>query len=257
MLTTLLTIVVALQAAAIVWLIARVRRSNALLTSVQRSATARVDGVVVLSHELRTPLALILGPVELLLEGTTGGLTNQQRQFLETVRSNAAHLQAIVEDILTQSRIEAGTFSMQWETVDLRSLGLRVVRELRELNRLSIAFDCPGMPPVVRGDARLLLQAMTNLLTNACRHSGGGVVVLRIQRQTRKTLLSVEDHGIGMSPDQRRRAFERFSTTSADQGGTGLGMNITREIVRMHGGELFVQSTPHVGTTTMFALQNA
>lgn len=239
------------------WLAVELHRTRQRMRTAQSSASARAEGVAVLSHELRTPLALILGPAELLLEGTPGPLTERQERFLHDIRSNATQLQAIAEDILMQSRIDAGVFSMQWEQVDMRSLGLRVVRELRALHGLPIAFDCPGVPPVVHGDARLLLQVLTNLLTNACRHSGGGVVVLRVQRQTKKTLLSVEDRGVGMDSEQLRRAFERFATTSADAGGIGLGMNICREIVRMHGGELHVQSTPHVGTTTMFALRNA
>lgn len=247
----------AILLATTVWLTIRIRRIRGQLAVAQDSAKARVEGAAVLSHELRTPLALILGPAELLLEGTPGPLTERQAQFLRGIRSNATHLQAIAEDILMQTRIEAGVFSMQWERVDVRSLGLRVVRELRALHDLPIAFDCPGVPPIVDADSRLLLQAMTNLLTNACRHSGGGTVVLRIQRQTKKTLVSVEDRGVGMSPEQRRRAFERFATTNPEEGGIGLGMNITREIVRMHGGVLHVQSTPHVGTTTMFALRNA
>lgn len=256
MLLGLVTIALVTSLVAIVWLSIRLRRIGALLRAAQRSTSARVEGAAVLSHELRTPLALILGPAELLLEGTPGPLTERQAQFLRGIRSNATHLQAIAEDILMQTRIEAGVFSMQWERVDVRSLGLRVVRELRALHDLPIAFDCPGVPPIVDADPRLLLQAMTNLLTNACRHSGGGTVVLRIQRQTQKTLVSVEDHGVGMSAEQRRMAFERFVTTNAEEGGVGLGMNITREIVRMHGGVLHVQSAPHVGTTTMFALRN-
>lgn len=252
----LVAIALAASLAINAWLVVRLRRTWGLLTIAQHSATARVEGVAVLSHELRTPLALVLGPTELLLEGTPGPLTGRQEQFLRGIRSNAIHLQAIAEDILTQTMIEAGVFSMHWEQVDVRSLGLRVVRELRALHDLPIAFDCPGVPPIVQADPRLLLQAVMNLLTNACRHSGGGRVVLRIQRQTKKTLVSVEDHGVGMSPEQRRRAFERFATTSPAEGGVGLGMIITREIVRMHGGVLHVQSTPHVGTTTMFALRN-
>lgn len=257
MLLALVAIVLAASLGINAWLATRLRGTRRLLEIAQRSATVRIEGVAVLSHELRTPLALILGPAEMLLEGTPGHLTDQQEQFLRGIRSNATHLQAIAEDILMQTRIEAGVFSMQWERVDVRSLGLRVVRELRALHDLPIAFDCPGVPPIVDADSRLLLQAMTNLLTNACRHSGGGTVVLRIQRQTKKTLVSVEDRGVGMSPEQRRRAFERFATTNPEEGGIGLGMNITREIVRMHGGVLHVQSTPHVGTTTMFALRNA
>ena len=139
------------------------------------------------------------------------------------------------------------------ERVDLRTLGARVVGELRALHDLPIALDCPGAPPTVHGDPRLLLQALTNLLTNACRNSRGNTVTLRIQQQTATVLISVDDRGIGMNRQRRARVFEPYHTGSPEIG-VGLGMMITREIVRMHGGRLHIQSTPNAGTTMMFAL---
>ena len=159
--------------------------------------------------------------------------------------------------MLTQSRIEAGMFRMSGEEVDLRALGIRAISELRTLHSKPIVFDCPGMPPVVWGDPRLLLQAIVNLLNNALKHSEGAMATLRIQRQTTKTLVSIEDRGVGMTGEQRALAFHRYHTGASATGGVGLGMTITREIVRMHGSELHIQSNPHAGTTMMFSLPNA
>lgn len=233
------------------------QRLRHALVAMRAASQERMDRTAMVSHEMRTPLALIVGPVQLLLEGTMGDLTAQQKRFLTTIHNNARHLQEISEDILTHSRIEAGMFEMHEEQVDLRALSLRAIEELRMLHDLSIAFDCPGMPPVVRGDPRLLLQAVTNLLTNACRHSGGNLVVLRLQQQTVNTLISVDDQGIGMTRAQRAEAFDRYRTTAPDLGGIGLGMLITREIVRMHGSKLHIQSAPGVGTMMTFAVPNA
>lgn len=240
----------------VVLLARRLRRTREELGRMRQLSQDRMDSMAVLSHEIRTPLALIMGPVQLLQEQSPGPLTPQQERFVETIRVNAEHLQGLSEDVLTQSRIESGMFPMRRERVDLRVLGIRVVAELRTLHKLSIALDCPGAPPIVSADPRLLLQALTNLLTNACRHSRGNIVVLRIQRQTTTTLVSVDDHGVGMSASRRAAAFERFSTTAPELGGVGLGMLITREIVRMHGSRLHVQSMPDAGTTMMFALPN-
>lgn len=227
------------------------------VAAMRRSSQERMDQIAVVSHEMRTPLALIAGPVELLLEGAPGALTDQQRQFLATIRTNAEHLQAITEDVLVQSRIEAGLFTKHEEDVDLRTVGLRAVIELRTLHDYSIAYDCPGAPPIVRGDPRLLHQAITNLLVNACRYSGSELVVLRIQRQTVRTLVSIDDRGLGMSPLQRDSALARYGTSGSSRGGVGLGLLITKEIVRMHGGKLHIQTTPNAGTIATFAVSNA
>jgi len=239
------------------WLALSRRRIQREVLALRGDTQDRTDHVAAISHEMRTPLALIVGPVELLLEQKPGPLTESQRNFLLTIRRNSERLQAFTEDILDQSRIEAGLFPMHEEVVDLRQLGLLVVDELRFLHKLDIAYDCPGAPPIVRGDPRLLQQAITNLLSNACRYSGSAVVILRIQRQTTTTLVSIDDRGLGMTRDQRRVAFERFGTTGYSSGGVGLGMGITREIVRLHGGTLHVQSTPNTGTLVAFTVPNA
>lgn len=240
----------------VIWLHNSKKAFHKEITAMRRVSQDRMEQVAAISHEMRTPLALIVGPVELLLEQKPGPLTEQQRNFLSIIRRNSEQLQAITEDILDQSRIEAGLFSMQEEVFDLRRLGLFIVDELRFLHDFEIAYDCPGAPPMVCGDPRLLQQAITNLLSNACRHSGSAVVILRIQRQTTRTLISVDNRGLGMTPAQRRVAFERFGTTS-DSGGVGLGMLITREIVRMHGATLHVQTMPNAGTLMAFSVANA
>lgn len=235
----------------------RLHATRRELDAMREAAQLRMDQMAVLSHEVRTPLALILGPVNLLLEGSPGPLLETQRSFLQTVRRNARLIQDMSEDILTQSRIEAGMFHPVFEDVDMRALGIRAIAELRTLYPQPIVFDCPGMPPVVRGDPRLLHQALVNLLTNACKHSEGALVTLRVRRQTFKTLVSVDDHGIGMDSAARAAAFRRYHTSAAERGGIGLGMTITKEIVRMHGSDLHIQSTPRAGTTMMFSLTNA
>ncbi len=248
----------ALFAAASVASVTLWRRERSLRVEVarwHRIADRRVESVAEVSHELRTPLALIKGPVELLLEETPGPLTTTQREFVTTVQRNAAHLSEITEDLLMQSRLEAGVFSYDEGAVDLRQLGLQAIEDVQSLYSVPVALDCPGRPPIVKGDARLLQQAVMNLLTNACRHSGSELIVLRIVQQSHHALVVVDDHGVGIGREGRAALFLRWNTSAPLSGGIGIGLGIAREIIRMHGAELHVRTSPNSGTTFMFALE--
>lgn len=234
----------------------QVDRAN--LRRLQRTAQRNADQISVVSHEIRTPLALMKGAADLLAEGTPGPLTPSQARFVETISKNCHTVIDLAQDLLVQARIDAGMFALHLQRVDFRSLATGVVNELRLLHSADIALDCPGAPPHAWADAKLMRQAITNLINNAIVHaSDARLITLRVVGTDEQVLISVTDDGSGMTAEQRQQLFERFASGRPLRDGTGLGLVITRQIVRMHGGEVYVDTTSGRGTTMMFSVPGA
>ena len=218
-------------------------------------ARARAERASVLSHEIRTPLTLVQGAAELLAEETPGPLNDRQHAFVDTIVDNTRRTMTMAEDLLTAARLEARLFEVHLERTDLRALARRTVAEMRRLHGVSVLLDSRGAPLWLDVDRNLMRQALWNLVNNAVHHSGAGVrVVVRITVGD-DILVSVSDDGPGMTAEQRAGLFLPFVTSGGVTGrGTGLGMMITREIVELHGGRIFVDSATRVGTTILFTL---
>ena len=218
-------------------------------------AVRRADQVAVLSHEIRTPLALVKGAGELLAEQTPGPLNEQQVRFVATITENSDVMISLAEDLLLQARIDAGLFELRLDRFDLRKLTQGIVKDLREVNGMTVSLDCPGAPPYVWADAKLIRQAITNLINNAFAASGESAnVLVRITSRDDDALLSVSDRGVGMTEEQRQKIFERFVSGRPLRDGTGLGLTITQQIIAMHGGTIHVDTIARQGTTMMFTL---
>ena len=218
-------------------------------------AQRNADQISVVSHEIRTPLALIRGASDLLAERSPGPLTESQARFVRTISGNCHAVIALAEDLLTQARIDAGMFELHLHRVNLRHLAAEVLAEQRQLHAMQFALDCPGGPPRVWADGALIRQAMTNLINNAVAHATATkLITVRIVNADEQVLVSVSDDGEGMDEARRMELFKRFSSGRPLQDGTGLGLVITRQIVQMHGGDVFVNSTPGRGTTMLFSL---
>jgi two-component system OmpR family sensor kinase len=230
---------------------------RAEIQRLRATAQRNADQISVVSHEIRTPLALVKGASDLLAEGTPGPLTPSQERFVRTISSNCHSVITLAEDLLIQARIDAGMFELHLQRVNFRALATTVISELRLLHPLAIALDCPGAPPRAWADAELMRQALTNLINNAVIHAREATLVtVRIIDTDQQILVSVSDDGAGMTVAERQQIFERFASGKPLRDGTGLGLVITRQIVQMHGGGVFVDSTPQRGTTMMFSLPN-
>ena len=228
---------------------------RAEISRLRSIAQRNADQISVVSHEIRTPLALIRGAADLLGERSPGPLTDSQARFVTTISGNCHAVIALAEDLLTQARIDAGMFELHLHRVNLRALASTVISELRQLHPVQFALDCPGAPPRAWADGALIRQAMTNLINNAVAHAANAsLITVRIVNADDQVLISVNDDGDGMPETQRRELFTRFSSGRPLQDGTGLGLVITRQIVQMHGGDVFVDSTPGRGTTMLFSL---
>lgn len=228
---------------------------RAEIARLRNIAQRNADQISVVSHEIRTPLALIRGASDLLAERSPGPLTESQARFVRTISGNCHAVIALAEDLLTQARIDAGMFELHLHRVNLRTLAAAVLAEQRQLHDRQFALDCPGAPPRVWADGALIRQAMTNLVNNAVAHARETeLITVRIVNADDQVLVSVSDDGEGIDEAQRRELFKRFSSGRPLQDGTGLGLVITRQIVQMHGGDVFVNSTPGRGTTMLFSL---
>jgi signal transduction histidine kinase len=223
--------------------------------------------VSVVSHELRTPLTSILGYTELLLAREFEPA--ERKEFIHTVHKEADHLSSLVEDLLNVSRLDAGKIKLERWVMALPKLVRELVAQLNkelDVERHRLLLDVPDSLPPIYADRDRVRQILSNLLSNAIKYSPeGGEVVLHASVLHRTPasapplshepalLISVRDQGIGIPQHELTRIFERFyrvdNSNTRRIGGTGLGLAITRALVELHGGRIWVDSTPGEGST--------
>ncbi len=243
---------------------------NARLLVLERQAVERLenldraksDFVSNVSHELRTPLTSIAGYVELFEDGFLDRLSPQQRSMLRVVSRNVERLQALIEDLLTLSRVESQAFRTTFDVLDLNQLVSDAVHDLAasaQLRGVTVREAVPSRPTVMRGDASQLSRALLNLLSNAIKFSpDGGHVTVEVRRDGADAVVEVVDRGIGIPAADMANLATRFFRASnavdAEITGTGLGLRIVNTIVENHGGRLEVESVEGEGTTARIVL---
>lgn len=205
------------------------------------------------SHELRTPLTSIRGFAELYRQGAT----DDTEFVISRIESEAQRMGLLVEDLLLLARLDARR-PLAADTVDLATVADDVVHaaQAREPGR-DIALDAEERPVELTGDRDRLHQVMTNLVSNALRHTPDDATVrVRVAEEPDAVVLSVADTGQGMKPDEAARVFERFYRTDSSRsrgsnggGGAGLGLSIVHSIVERHGGTVTVDTAPGEGAT--------
>lgn len=224
-------------------------------TELTRTADMRRDFVANVSHELKTPLAAIRGYAETLLDGALEE-TATARRFLDRILSQCRRLQALLDDLLTLSRLEGVEPPREREPVDLADVVHRAAELLsaaaRE-KRVRVEVDEQPVSPVL-GDADSLERLVLNLLDNAIKYNRPeGTVVLRLFETGSEIVLEVTDTGIGIPQDSLPRLFERFYRVdkgrAREEGGTGLGLAIVKHVAQSHGGQVDVESRIGQGTT--------
>ncbi len=229
---------------------------------------AKSEFLANMSHELRTPLNGILGYTQILKRDAV--LNTQQRQAVETIHNSGEHLLMLINDILDLSKIEAGKIEIEPTTVRLAAFLKTIVDIMRiRAAHQKIRFvykRASRLPEVVRCDEKRLRQVLLNLLGNAVKFTPRGQVTLRVSEipsssptsaPNTQVCFEIEDTGIGIPADQLQKIFHPFHQLRDHQiqsEGTGLGLSISRRLVRMMGGELYVNSTPGQGSTFWFDL---
>ncbi|WP_246704126.1 response regulator [Rhizobium sp. P38BS-XIX] len=224
----------------------------------EQASRYKSDFLANMSHELRTPLNSSLILAKLLADNSDDNLTAEQVKYAQTIQSSGNDLLNLINDILDLSKIEAGHIDVRPEPVSIERLAntLRQVFEPVARNKglgfdVKVAQECP---PIIETDLQRLEQVLKNLLSNAFKFTEHGNVILSITVSDHgQIILAVSDTGIGIASEQQRRIFDAFhqadGTISRKYGGTGLGLSISRELVRLLGGKIQVESQEGQGST--------
>jgi signal transduction histidine kinase len=213
-----------------------------------------------MSHELRTPLAAMLGYAELLRDGTFGMLPEKSIRVIDRVQANGKHLLGLINSVLDISKIEAGQFRLNLSDYSVSTLieTVRIATEsLAGAKGLALTTEVATELPHGFGDEQRLSQVLLNLVGNAIKFTDTGEVRITAAAVNDHYALSVSDTGPGIPPEERDRIFEKFhqidSSITKAKGGTGLGLAIAKQIVEMHGGRIWVEST--LGRGSIFRME--
>jgi len=222
------------------------RRSVDALAVIDRAKTTFFSNV---SHEFRTPLTLMIGPLDELVQANN--LSSSQHALLELVQRNSRRLMKLVNSLLEFSRIEAGRTTASYVQTDIALLTTEIVSSFRSATDragLALRVEAAEHMDSVYLDHDLWEKVILNLLSNAFRATFKGEVLVRLQPSAdrRAVEVTVQDTGIGIAPDQLPRLFERFYRIEGAQGrsieGTGIGLSLVQEMVKLHGGNVQVKS---------------
>ena len=225
---------------------------------------AKTSFLANMSHELRTPLNAINGFSEIMVMEIFGPLGDlRYADYAKQVHGSGQHLLALINDILDISKIEAGKADLSVEEVDFEAEAVACIELMQERatqNSLRLMVDMAAGLPILRADGRRLRQVLLNLLSNAVKFTKpGGEVTLATQWSAAKGLrVMVRDNGIGIPDDKLETVMQPFGQVenayTRQHEGTGLGLPMAAALVRLHGGELAIESAPGIGTTVTFVL---
>jgi len=213
------------------------------------------DFLATMSHELRTPLNSILGFSEVLLSGNQ--LSEKQQRWVRNVQSSGERLLALINDILDLAKIEAGKMQVRLEDFGIPDVCeglLNMFRPLAEKKNIDLRGQLAPDIPVLRQDVGKLQQILQNLLSNAIKFTPeGGRVLLKAEAEPFHVVLIVTDTGVGIAPEEQERVFEKFRQSgnplTREHAGTGLGLSIVRELSKLLGGDVTLQSELGRGST--------
>jgi signal transduction histidine kinase len=214
-----------------------------------------------MSHELRTPLNAVIGYTELLLDDIYGVVPDRMREVMARIQSNGGHLLGLINDVLDLSKIEAGQLTLsvaKYSMAEVVSSVISAVESLADAKQLALKMDVqPGLP-AGEGDERRIAQALLNLAGNAIKFTDAGEVEISASAKNGSFTVAVRDSGPGISVGDQGKIFEEFqqgdSSSTRKKGGTGLGLTITKRIVELHGGRIWIESAPGCGSTFFVTL---
>ncbi len=228
------------------------------ITHLREIDRLKSEFIATASHELRTPLTSVQMGVHLLLEGALGELTDNQNEVLQACRQDCERLDKLMRDLLDLSRIEAGESLPQLAAVSARDLLTTAVKELRpqvEAKGLDLSVDVPVDLPWLSVDRLQIERVISNLVINALRHTKQGEIKISAEQRDNHVAVSVSDTGSGIPTEYLPHIFDKFvQVPDSPTGGAGLGLAISKSIVKAHGGQISVQSQVGRGTSFTFTL---
>jgi len=229
------------------------------VTRLKEVERIKSEFIMAASHELRTPLTSLAMSVDLLLERVPQELAEKDRDLLQAAHEEVHRMKALVNDLLDLSKIEAGKIELEFESVPVRTLFdhvQEVFKSQMDIKEVSFTSELTGDLPSIRVDVNKITWVLTNLVSNALRYvRKSGHIQLMAHRIGPNVHLSVRDDGPGIPLEYQSKVFEKFvQMNGRDAGGTGLGLAICKEIVRAHGGAIWVESSSGQGSTFTFTL---
>lgn len=235
---------------------AATQQAEAARNEAESANGAKSDFLAVMSHELRTPLAAIMGYQELLADGITGPITEQQGQQLGRIKASARHLLSLIDEILTFTRLDAGRETVLLDKFDVEGAmnqAAEIAEPLAHTKKLELKLIPPPTPVLLESDPTKVRQILVNLLSNAVKFTDTGTVTLEGRALKNEVQFLVSDTGIGIQPDNLNRIFDPFwqveQKATRRATGTGLGLTVSRRLANLMGGDVAVTSQPGEGTT--------
>jgi signal transduction histidine kinase len=242
-----------------------------LYAEVQAANNAKSEFVSFVAHELKNPMTSIKGYSELLAAGAVGTINDMQSNFLSTIRSNVERMSTLVSDLNDNSKIEAGRLRLEFKAVDVNEVADETIRSAKkqlEEKEQTIAVEMPEKMAKVWADRTRLAQVIINLISNAHKYTPqGGSIIIGAEQATNQwdpqgaaevVHIWVKDNGIGISPEDQEKIFQKFFRSEDQKAreapGTGLGLNITKSLVEMQGGRIWFESVYRQGTTFHFTV---
>jgi signal transduction histidine kinase len=236
--------------------------NSRLYEAIQAANKAKSQFISVVTHELRIPMTSIKGYTDLILSGMVGPLTEQQEDFLTTVRRNLDRMSVLIRDLSDINHIESGRMKFEFSACSLQAALDDVIHSLREQiedRQQTLVIDIPADLPAIDADRMRLGQVLTNLISNANKYTpDGGMITVRAAAQNGLARIAVQDTGIGISEEDQTRLFTEFfrsdDTAVREQVGWGLGLSIVKKMVEAQAGEISCQSQLGGGSTFTFTI---
>ncbi|MBM2821186.1 MAG: two-component sensor histidine kinase [Candidatus Berkelbacteria bacterium] len=214
------------------------------------------DFISIASHEMKTPMAGIKGYLSMILEGVSGKIDQKAKDHVEKAFANVKRLDVLVNELLDVSRLEQGRIQFDMQPIDLTTTVKQVIEELKvkaDEKRLTIQYqEMPESHPKIFADPDRIAQILDNIIGNAIKYTFKGGIQIYHQIDQENLKIIIKDSGVGMTPEDRKRLFEKFyrirTKQTQDVPGTGLGLWITRELIHRQNGEVYVDSMVNIGS---------
>jgi hypothetical protein len=228
----------------------------------EKASRAKSDFLARMSHELRTPLNVIMGFSELMLDQVPGEINEEQRQCLDDIVTSSRHLLGLINEVLDLSKVEAGKVEVRVKDIALSGVVESVTSAMTAVlsqRKQSLDVDLDKGLPLVYADEARLRQVFFNLLSNASKFTpDGGEIRIEALRKDGFCQVTVSDNGIGIKKEDLKQIFEPFyqadNPVTRERKGTGLGLTLVKEIVEMHGGQIWVESEYGKGSDFILTL---
>ncbi len=224
------------------------------LNAAKKAARLKDEFLASMSHELRSPLTAIIGFAERIPAKIDKGENDKAMSFAEDIQSSAGHLLGLINDILDFAKIESGEMAILKEKISIHEIAdnlISLFRSIAEEKSIDLKCRLPDNLPFIKADRKRLMQVMVNLVSNAIKFTPEGGTVKVSATGGDGIILTVEDTGVGIAPEEQEIVFNRFSQVGRrkkEQQGTGLGLAISKQIVELLGGRIWLESKPGEGS---------